>query len=550
MSREMRWQAQNLTLGTSLPKAFASLGAYAFDEQGTRHIDYVGFTPGSAQGDGKIHELFFDSAGLHQNLISDGSVSPADQFTSIGAYIFTQDPTTQHVDFRTGSPGEVVELWWDGDWHQNRISFLSGAPGALSGPYGFSFGDKQAVCYRAEDPSRGINQHPLVLWWASGTWQVIDLTTIGASIAVGEVVGYAEAPEEPGSEALAHIIYVGPGRTLDTGPIHHVYRDAEGSWHDDSANVPQIQALNSVRPAALVDARGIHHVFFAAPAPGRAGAETLLHELSRDLAGTWTEAVITPEGAGGPESSALLSAYEFVDQGTLHVPYPSDHGEFFDSWWSDHLGWSVQVLGVATGAPPPVGGVVGYLSTATVQSQPVARQYLDYRDDDHDVVELSWAPLETVAPQIVDVTGEGNLDVVAFGDAGVWVARGDGQGNFQDPELAVENFGYAAGSWHVARHPRFVTDLTGNRRGDIVGFGDAGVWTALSSGGGAFRDRQPRTGRPGLRPRVARRQARAAARRRKSRRRGGRRRLRRCRRLYGAERPGRRVSVDGGAGRG
>ena len=31
-----------------------------------------------------------------------------------------------------------------------------------------------------------------------------------------------------------------------------------------------------------------------------------------------------------------------------------------------------------------------------------------------------------------------------------------------------------------------MADLTGDRRADIVGFGDAGVWTALSNGDGSF----------------------------------------------------------------
>ena len=35
------------------------------------------------------------------------------------------------------------------------------------------------------------------------------------------------------------------------------------------------------------------------------------------------------------------------------------------------------------------------------------------------------------------------------------------------------------------RHPRFLADLTGDRRADIVGFGDDGVYVALGNGDGA-----------------------------------------------------------------
>jgi hypothetical protein len=34
--------------------------------------------------------------------------------------------------------------------------------------------------------------------------------------------------------------------------------------------------------------------------------------------------------------------------------------------------------------------------------------------------------------------------------------------------------------------PRFVTDITGDGRADIVGFGTAGVYTAVSGGDGGF----------------------------------------------------------------
>jgi hypothetical protein len=41
--------------------------------------------------------------------------------------------------------------------------------------------------------------------------------------------------------------------------------------------------------------------------------------------------------------------------------------------------------------------------------------------------------------------------------------------------------------WLVERNPRFVTDINGDGRADIVGFGDTGVWTALGNGDGTFK---------------------------------------------------------------
>ncbi|HLZ85057.1 MAG TPA: hypothetical protein VKQ54_15945 [Caulobacteraceae bacterium] len=85
------------------------------------------------------------------------------------------------------------------------------------------------------------------------------------------------------------------------------------------------------------------------------------------------------------------------------------------------------------------------------------------------------------------LTPSGFTDIVGFGDSGVWTALGNGAGDFQPPNVVMADFGYDAGGWTVDQHPRFVVDLTGDGVGDIVGFGDAGVWTALGNGDGTFQ---------------------------------------------------------------
>ncbi|MFC5835505.1 S8 family serine peptidase [Nonomuraea insulae] len=88
---------------------------------------------------------------------------------------------------------------------------------------------------------------------------------------------------------------------------------------------------------------------------------------------------------------------------------------------------------------------------------------------------------------LADLTGDGRADIVGFGDGGVWVSLNNGNGTFQAPQLAVANFGYEAGGWRVERHPRFLADLSGDGRADIVGFGDGGVWVSLNNGNGTFQ---------------------------------------------------------------
>ncbi|MFJ8620598.1 FG-GAP-like repeat-containing protein [Streptomyces clavifer] len=81
---------------------------------------------------------------------------------------------------------------------------------------------------------------------------------------------------------------------------------------------------------------------------------------------------------------------------------------------------------------------------------------------------------------LADVTGDGAPDIIGFGDEGVWVSHNDGTGGFEQAQLVCRGFGHNenAGGWRVDRHPRFLTDITGDGRVDIVGFGGPGVHVA------------------------------------------------------------------------
>ncbi|RXW23188.1 hypothetical protein EST38_g2675 [Candolleomyces aberdarensis] len=90
---------------------------------------------------------------------------------------------------------------------------------------------------------------------------------------------------------------------------------------------------------------------------------------------------------------------------------------------------------------------------------------------------------------LADLTGDGRVDIVGFADAGVYVALNIGNGTFQEPRLVLDAFGAGgnAGGWQVGAHPRYVADVTGNGRGDIVGFASGGVFVALGNGDGTFQ---------------------------------------------------------------
>lgn len=80
-----------------------------------------------------------------------------------------------------------------------------------------------------------------------------------------------------------------------------------------------------------------------------------------------------------------------------------------------------------------------------------------------------------------DVDGDGKLDIVGFGDHYVLVALS--AENYERSRIWAENFTWDKG-WRTDRHVREVADVNADGHADIIGFGDAGVYVALSEGDG------------------------------------------------------------------
>ena len=99
-----------------------------------------------------------------------------------------------------------------------------------------------------------------------------------------------------------------------------------------------------------------------------------------------------------------------------------------------------------------------------------------------------WIPSKHVRT-MADINNDGKADIVAFGDAGVWTALSTGDGGFAAAEFVLAEFGADKG-WTPSKHVRTMADISNDSKADIVGFGDAGVWTALSTGDGGFAPAQ------------------------------------------------------------
>jgi hypothetical protein len=97
-----------------------------------------------------------------------------------------------------------------------------------------------------------------------------------------------------------------------------------------------------------------------------------------------------------------------------------------------------------------------------------------------------WDPQKHVR-LLADINNDMKADIVVFGDAGVWTALSTGDGKFEPEKFVRANFGYDQG-WRNEKHTRLLADINNDNMADIVAFGDAGVWTALATGDGGFAD--------------------------------------------------------------
>ncbi|MEG4323003.1 MULTISPECIES: FG-GAP-like repeat-containing protein [unclassified Microcoleus] len=102
-----------------------------------------------------------------------------------------------------------------------------------------------------------------------------------------------------------------------------------------------------------------------------------------------------------------------------------------------------------------------------------------------------WSDYNNYPRFLGDVNGDKKADIIGFGQTNVFVSLGKGDGTFNAPiastPSASNGFTKNLGGWSDQNnYPRQIGDVNGDGKADIVGFGQANVFVSLGKGDGTF----------------------------------------------------------------
>jgi hypothetical protein len=122
------------------------------------------------------------------------------------------------------------------------------------------------------------------------------------------------------------------------------------------------------------------------------------------------------------------------------------------------------------------GSTGAYVSLSTGASFATSRRWIAY----YGYSAGGWTSQDVYPRTVADVDGDGQADVIGFGDPGAYVSFSTGTA-FAAPVLGIAHYGRSAGGWTSQNtYPRTAADVSGGGKADIVGFGNGGTYVSLS----------------------------------------------------------------------
>jgi len=227
---------------------------------------------------------------------------------------------------------------------------------------------------------------------------------------------------------------------------------------------------------------------------GRAGNDALNGEKGDDVLSGGTGNDILRGGAGNdrlysaagngtfrPAIGALDNTFTIEDGGWRDPRYPRELADVNGDGRADIVGFGEGAVDVALGR-----------ANGTFENAKVALAGGAFTPA------TGWAN-NYVTPRVLgDINGDGRADIVGFGLGEVYYSLAKEDGTFLAPRVAIDNnFTQFDGGWGTtfdpntaserAVFPRYVADVNGDGKADIVGFSQTTVVTALSNGDGTFQ---------------------------------------------------------------
>jgi RHS repeat-associated protein len=192
---------------------------------------------------------------------------------------------------------------------------------------------------------------------------------------------------------------------------------------------------------------------------------------------------VTQSGADGTTLRANEFDYSAAAQNAFAEPTSWTDQFTVDAGWNDT---STQQRQVADINGDGLYDLIGFGNTQTQFAFSTRENFTEARRQRIFSAEQGYNDNARFPRMMADFNGDGLADILGFGNSRVQVSLSDGE-RFSEPETWSREMTYGGGGWTNASNIRSVADINGDGRSDIIGFGNSTLVFQLSDGT-SFRD--------------------------------------------------------------